>query len=433
MPPSACLRSPYIKSPLDLTLELTVEQFLQFAIYALPAVLFWYFIFRFQNRKALHPDTIRDTFFIGIFSVIPLFVYEHAYLNWAPFLCTQYLSTIFENTGIMTSIMQVFLAFAVIGIGFVLTIAGFSIFYSLFTRESFSNTWKAIRSEPLNFSATSLIFLFILLLDLGLRTLFGVSIPPGIIAGTFILAILEEFSKHLFVRLFAGHKIKNVANAIELSIIVGISFAFFENITYVARLPQADASSLIIGRSIISMFGHIVFSAIFGYYYGISKFAKQVHHLKAVEKGLPSFPQWVYKIFRFKTENTFAAQKIFEGLTFATLVHFAFNILLELGFSIAIIPILVGGGYMVYAMLNSEIAQKEFALVGTKDLPQEEFERLTWKISVMKHLKDIKKKYPDPNDPDRKKRSVMKHLRDIKKKRVAKHREEIKKKRSSDK
>lgn len=377
-----------------MTLELTVEQFLEFALYALPAVIFWYLIFRFQNKKAMPAEVVRDTFFIGIFSVIPLFMYQHAYLEYAPFLCTQYLSTIFENTGIMTSIMQIVMAFAVIGIGFTLTIAGFSIFYSLFTKSSFKNTVKAMMSEPLNFSATSLIFIFILLLDLGLRTFTSWNLPPGIISSTFILAILEEFSKHLFVRLFDDHKIKNVANAIELSIIVGISFAFFENITYLARIPTGQ-EGLIIGRSIFSMFGHIVFSAIFGYYYGISKFAKEVHTLTTIESRLPAFPQWLYKVFRFKTENSFQAQKIFEGLVFATLVHFAFNILLELGFFYAVVPILVGGGFLIYFMLNSDIAQKEFSIVGSKEMPEDEFEKLSWKISVMKHLQDIKKQHPD--------------------------------------
>jgi RsiW-degrading membrane proteinase PrsW (M82 family) len=395
----ACLPSPYLKSPLAMTLELTVEQFLQFALYALPAVLFWYFIFRFQNRKAMPTEIIRDTFFIGMFSVIPLFIYQHAYLEYAPFLCTQYLSTIFENTGIMTSIVQVIMAFAVIGIGFTLTIAGFSIFYSLFTKSSFKNTVKAMMSEPLNFSATSLIFILLLLIDLGLRSFTSWNLPPGIITSTFILAILEEFSKHLFVRLFDDHKIKSVANAIELSIVVGISFAFFENITYLARIPGGQ-ENLIIGRSIISMFGHIVFSGVFGYYYGISKFAKEVHTLTSIESRLPAFPQWLYKVFRFKTENSFQAQKIFEGLVFATLIHFAFNMLLELGFTFAVIPILVGGGFLIYLMLNSDIAQKEFSIVGSKEMPEDDFEKLTWKISVMKHLRDIKQKHPDSSEEE---------------------------------
>ena len=50
---------------------------------------------------------------------------------------------------------------------------------------------------------------------------------------------------------------------------------------------------------------------------------------------------------------------------------------------------------MVYSMLNSEISTREFALVGSKEMPEEDFEKLTWKISVMKHLQDIKKEHPD--------------------------------------
>jgi len=376
-------------------LDITLRQFLEFAVYALPGVLFWYFIFRFQNKKALPPELIRDTFFIGIFSVIPLFLYQYAYTHWAPSLNTEYLSKIFENQDIFASIIQILMAFSSMGTFFVLVIGGFTIFYSLFTKESLRNTLRGFTSEPLNFSATSFIFILVLLFDILLRSFTPFYIPPGIVGTTFILAILEEYSKHLIVRLFDDHKIKNIANAIELSIIVALSFAFLENIIYFTNAPQENIPSVVLGRSIISMFGHIVFSAVFGYYYGLSKFARAVHHLKSVETHAPAFPQWVYRVFRLKAHNTYRSQKIFEGLVFAGLIHVVFNLCLEYNFFIGIVPILVGGGYLIYLMINSELAQKEFSLIGTKEMPQEDFEKLVWKISVMKHLKDIKKMHPD--------------------------------------
>lgn len=378
-------------SPLDLTLR----QFLEFAVYALPAVLAWYFLFRFNNKKALPAETIRDTFFIGIFSVIPLFLYQYAYTNWLPKLSTQYLSNLIENQGLINSILPTFLGFISLGIFFVLIIGGFTIFYSLFTKESFKNTLRALLSEPLNFSATSIIFLLVLIIDVALRSFTPFNIPPGLVGMTFILAILEEYSKHLIVRLFGDHKIRNVANAIELSIIVALSFAFLENIIYFTNTATEGLQSAVIGRSIISMFGHIIFSAIFGYYYGISKFAKEISLVKSIETHAPALPQWLYKIFRFKTDNTYKAQKIFEGLLFATLVHTVFNICLEYNFFYGIAAILIGGGYLIYLMLNSEISQREFGIVGSKEMPNKDFEKLSWKISVMRHLKDIKKNHPD--------------------------------------
>jgi len=376
-------------------LDITLRQFLEFAVYALPGVLFWYFIFRFQNRKALPAEVIRDTFFIGIFSVIPLFLYQYAYTHWAPSLNTEYLSNIFQNQDIFASIVQILMAFSSMGTFFVLVIGGFTIFYSLFTKESFLNTLRGFLSEPMNFSATSLIFIIILGIDVLLRTFTPFYIPPGIIGTTFILAILEEYSKHLIVRLFDDHKIKNIANAVELSIIVALSFAFLENIIYFTSSPQEQIPSVILGRSIISMFGHIVFSAVFGYYYGLSKFARAVHHIESVESHAPAFPQWVHRIFRFKAHNTYRSQKIFEGLVFAALIHAVFNLFLEFNFFMGVVPILVGGGYLIYVIMNSELAQKEFSLIGTKEMPQEDFEKLVWKISMMKHLKEIKKLHPD--------------------------------------
>ncbi len=395
-------------------LDITLRQFLQFAVYAIPAVLFWYFLFRFQNRKALHPDLIRDTFFIGIFSVIPLFLYQYAYTHWAPMLSTEYLGVILSNQGIVTSITQIVIGFLAMGLSFVAIIGGFTIFYSLFTKESLSNTLKALLSEPLNFGASSLIFLVVLLIDVGLRTFTPWHLPSGLIGTTFILAMLEEYSKHLIVRLFDDHKIKNIANAIEFSIIVALSFAFLENIIYFTNNTSGDLQGIIIGRSIISMLGHIIFSAIFGYYYGLSKFAKEVMTVQTIETHAPAFPQWIYNIFSFKTENTYKSQKIFEGLIFATLVHTVFNLFLQYNFLLGVLPILVGGGFMIYLMLNSDITQRELSLVGSKEMPSEDFEKLTWKISVMKHLQNIKKQHPDQNEPERKVKSVKKALKKIK-------------------
>ncbi|MDF2379743.1 MAG: PrsW family glutamic-type intramembrane protease [Candidatus Gracilibacteria bacterium] len=394
-------------------LDITLRQFLQFAQYALPAVILWYFLFRFQNRRALSRDLVRDTFFIGIFSVIPLFVYQYMYTNYLPKWNIEYLSTIFSNEAFVISAMQIMLAFVSIGFFIMVIIGSFTIFYSLFTKESLMNTLKALISEPLNFSASGVILLLLLVGDTVIRSISPWSIPVGIIGTTFILAILEEYSKHLVVRLFDDHKIKNVANAIEFSIIVALSFAFLENIIYFTTAAQGQLQSIIIGRSIISMLGHIIFSAIFGYYYGIAKFAKSVKTVQSIETHEPKLPQWLFKVLNIKAEQSYKAQKIFEGLIYASLVHTVFNIFLQYNFFIGIVPILVGGGYMIYAMMNSDIAQRELSLVGTQEMPEADFEKLTWKISVMKHLQNIKKAHPDKNDPEQKKSSVMKHTKSI--------------------
>ncbi len=402
-------------------LDVTLRQFLIFAAYALPAVLVWYFLFRMENNRSLPQETIRDTFMIGILSVVPLLLYQSIYTgkilqslptwltNLLPSNIAQAFSTISADnlgniftvgsgTNVLGSVLQMMLGFASLGVLFVVVIGGFTIFYSLFTKQSAVNTFKALTSEPLNFSATSFIFLIVLGIDLALRTFTPIHIRPGIIGSTFILAMLEEYSKHLFVRLFDDHKIKNIANAIELSMVVALSFAFFENIVYANSTPGSSISSVIIGRSVTSMFGHVIFSSIFGYYYGISKFAKSFMLVESVETHLPALPQWLYKIFRFKTADSFKAQKIFEGLLFATLAHTLFNLSLEYDFFVGAILILVGGGYLIYLMISSELVQRELSLVGSKEMPQEDFEKLVWKISVMKHLQEIKRDHPDAKE-----------------------------------
>ena len=314
---------------LDFVLNITVGQFLKSAAYAIPAVFFWYILFRFQNKKALNVEIIRDAFLIGMCSIIPLLFYQYAYTHWFPTISAEYLGGIFRNSDIITSMGQIIIAFLALGGFFVVIVSGFTIFYSLFTKDSFKNTLKAIISEPLNFSATGIIFLLILVIDMILRAFTPFKIPTEIIGSTFILATLEEYSKHLIVRLFDDHKIKNIANAIELSVVVGLSFAFLENTLYFVNTGGQGLQGLIFGRSIFSMFGHMIFSAIFGYYYGIAKFAKSVMLIDTIEKHTPKLPAWFHKIFRFNSATTFEAEKIFEGLIFASLFHTIFNLLMQ--------------------------------------------------------------------------------------------------------
>ena len=154
---------------LDFVLNITVGQFLKSAAYAIPAVFFWYILFRFQNKKALNVEIIRDAFLIGMCSIIPLLFYQYAYTHWFPTISAEYLGGIFRNSDIITSMGQIIIAFLALGVFFVVIVSGFTIFYSLFTKDSFKNTLKAIISEPLNFSATGIIFLLILVIDMILR------------------------------------------------------------------------------------------------------------------------------------------------------------------------------------------------------------------------------------------------------------------------
>lgn len=378
-------------------LDITLRQFLQFAIYALPAVLFWYFLFRFQNKRALPREVIRDTFFIGIFSVVPLLTYQYVYTHWFPSLSAQYLGSAFTEHSFMYGVSQIIFGFMTLGVSFLVLIGLFTILYSLFTKESLFNTLRAFFSEPLNFSATSIILIIILIIEMVLKAA-GVPIPAAVIGSTFLLAMLEEYSKHLIVRLFDDNKIKNIANAIELSIVVALSFAFLENIIYLSSVSAAPVQNLIVGRSIISMFGHVIFSAIFGFYYGLSKFAKPVFMVKSMESHVPGLPAFLYRIFRFKTHEVFKAQKIFEGLVFASLLHFVFNLCLQFNLFLGVLTIIMAGGYLVFLLLGSDLVQRQWSVIGSKAMPSTDFEKLAWKISILKHLEAIKKSHPDTKE-----------------------------------
>jgi len=95
-----------------------------------------------------------------------------------------------------------------------------------------------------------------------------------------IVGVIEEYMKHLSVRATDDDKFMNIDDAIEYSIIAALGFAFIENIMYFYFIwihQGVDALFIsFIFRSIFSTFAHILFSGIYGYFYGIAHFAKPI-------------------------------------------------------------------------------------------------------------------------------------------------------------
>lgn len=225
-------------------------------------------------------------------------------------------------------------------------------------------------------------------------------------------AMMEEYSKHLIVRFTDDDQLFNIDDAIQLSLFVGLSFAFVENILYFSRFLNDEVTfkyflNLFFGRSLITVLAHVVFSGIFGYYYGISHFASPLYYEKDVVGGKRSvFLRILAKIFRIKKHNMFRELMILNGLFMSTFVHATFNYLLTINKAWEIGPLtvnstqlafllIVGMTYVLLNLLKKKENYRQLGLIGTEVMPVEDFRNLTWQIDSLhwaKKIRDERKK-----------------------------------------
>lgn len=183
-------------------------------------------------------------------------------------------------------------------------------------------------------------------------------LPLGSIFAFTFVGVIEEYMKHMVVSKTDRGFFRNIDDAIEFSIIAALGFAFIENILYFYYIWQyQDTQTVLISfvfRSLFSTFAHILFSGVYGYYYGLAYFADPVWAEEQQKKRHP-FVNTLYTIFHFRKNRVFATEKISEGLFFAVALHAMFNILLEMGVTFFMVPFLFFG----YSFLDALFKKKE--------------------------------------------------------------------------
>ncbi|MBA4336960.1 hypothetical protein C0416_04290 [bacterium] len=183
-------------------------------------------------------------------------------------------------------------------------------------------------------------------------------VPISIIVTFMFVGIIEETSKMISVRLMDVKIFKSIDDVIEFAIIAALGFAFIENIIYFYNIINVRGFEQLlfpfVFRSLFSTFAHVMFSGIFGYFYGVAHFADQELRDEMQQKRHPVI-KFFHKYFHFKKSVLFKDEKILEGLVVASCLHAFFNIFLEMEWSFLIIPFLFGG----YVMLNHLLHKKE--------------------------------------------------------------------------
>ena len=209
----------------------------------------------------------------------------------------------------------------------------------------------------------------------------GIGAIGTIVVTSLWVGLYEEIAKNWIVRITDRKLFRNIDDAIQLSIITALGFAFVENILYFQSIWHNEA----IGnfwfyytfRSLGSMFLHLFASGIFGYYYGLAHFAKPVLRDKLAQGKRFTFIKKLHRILHMKSETLFHEEKVVEGLLIATALHGVFNFLMGMSqhytdldstfgakfWLILAVPFLVGGYYWLTYLLDKKENHKMFGEV----------------------------------------------------------------------
>lgn len=192
------------------------------------------------------------------------------------------------------------------------------------------------------------------------------TIPLSVILSFMFIGIIEEYMKHIVVKYTDRNHFKNVDDVIEFSVIAALGFSFIENILYFIFIwKNQGVENLIVAfifRSIFSTFAHVIFSGIFGYYYGLAHFASPIYK-EMVGRSRPKLITLIHKIIHLKGTTIFHEEKITEGLLVSMTLHAIFNIMLELNFTILIIPFLIIGYVYLSYLFDKKEDHKEYGMI----------------------------------------------------------------------
>ena len=113
----------------------------------------------------------------------------------------------------------------------------------------------------------------------------------------FIVALVEEFSKFIFVRgvLYNNKNFNEPFDGIVYSVMVGMGFATFENIVYVIDNG--------LGTAVLRMFtavpAHAIFAILMGYYLGKAKFEHKKSYYSIYALAVATLFHGAYDYFLF--------------------------------------------------------------------------------------------------------------------------------------
>jgi len=305
----------------------------------LPIFLWLYF---FQKKHFERRKFVFLTFLAGMFAVVPIKLYEK-YWDTAVFYFEhlnlfQYLSDLVRFPS-LSRLFAFVLVNALVAFGFYVFVA-----LSMFVLEVFSgdNSRAVFKQKTRRILESPLFFVSVGALCGLVAYFFSFSVSQRIWF-FIVVGMLEEYIKHLVLRFSDDEKIHNVDDAISFAIIVALGFSFVENVFYLKEFLSTGSvvfSKFLIFfvlRSTVSIIAHVCFSAVFGYFYGIAHFAKEIYQEER-QKNQHRLLAWMHRILHLKGETMFHEEMMMEGMILAMTLHAIFNSLLEFEKTNLLIP-----------------------------------------------------------------------------------------------
>lgn len=308
--------------------------------------LVWGYIF---YKNDYHPQPLKvigQSFVFGFFAMIPVFAYKYIYKGFLPMLSEYAVFRPILDSPLLLGIGVFILNLIGLSLVLYLLSGAVSLILNFFNHSVLTNFKNAIKDEPLCFTMVSMLLGVLIYLQTLAKNVFAIPILSATLGTILFLAIIEEYVKHLMVRITDDKKIKDIDDAITLSVMVGLAFAFIETIIYSFFVGEI---SIIFYRAMISIPIHLIASGIFGYYYGLAHFAKPI--INAEEGGDKTYKsKWLPKILSLKHSTVYHEEKMIEGTFFATIFHASMNILFEFNLGFLTVPFIILGLMMIFYM-----------------------------------------------------------------------------------
>jgi len=200
---------------------------------------------------------------------------------------------------------------------------------------------------------------------------------------TFILfGAMEELAKMYVVKAVDERTIliNKVNDAVKYSLVSALGFSFIENSFYLYQfwpsIGIGELTGMYIFRSIFTTCAHMIFSGIFGYYYGIGKYSIVMTHQEKLTDGVGSFTKWIARTFKLPLSEGFRQKTVLKGVFIAITMHATFNFLLQFNKVLPVI-IFVALGYFFlkyllsrkagHLLLTNDITQKTKSTIAKED------------------------------------------------------------------
>ena len=166
-----------------------------------------------------------------------------------------------------------------------------------------------------------------------------------------LFAAMEEIIK-MYVVVQVDKKttlINTINDSLKFSMASALGFSFIENVYYLYSFWPSISTGQLVGmyifRSIFTTCAHLIFSGIFGYYYGVSKFAIDISKQKKIVEQHNIFTRAISFIFDIPKNQAFQQKLLAIGLFTAIFVHAVYNYLLQYNI---VLPAL---GFVIFGFL----------------------------------------------------------------------------------